>query len=133
MNFTEKILSIIVPKKIISVGDTTPMDFVKTRKGILRELVLSKQTGNLIGVYSRAFGDGMFLTTVQDIEGGSKEEIIAFNQYDMSGIILSRTHLALSEIKMICTFNKTYRNPLLDNENSKKNPEELSNTGILAA
>jgi hypothetical protein len=82
------------------------------KKGILRELVISKESSSMIGVYCRALGDGMFLTAVQSIERSTKGEIIIFHQHDISGKSLARTSVSLEEIEMVCPFNKTYQKPL---------------------
>lgn len=111
-NFAEKIRSLISNSKNPPQRDTSPFDFIKTRKGILRELIISKQNRNLVGVYSPALGEGMFLVSVEEIERHNKEEIIIFHKYDMSGHILSRTHISIGEIKMVCPFDKTYHNPI---------------------
>ncbi|HYG02810.1 MAG TPA: hypothetical protein VD927_10220 [Chryseosolibacter sp.] len=82
-----------------------PIDFIRTKKQILRELQISKESGNIIGVYARAFGEGMFLTQVEYIDKCDSEEIIHFHRYDMSGHILSRCEIGISEIKMVFPFN----------------------------
>ncbi|MBT1700375.1 hypothetical protein KK083_26040 [Fulvivirgaceae bacterium PWU4] len=115
MNFAEKI-KFLIGKKVSEPPaslDYTPLDFVKNRKAILKELVLSKQSGKLIGVYSRALGEGMFLTGVEAIlsHGDGKDELIVFNRYDMSGHLLARTKVSLNEIHMVCPFNKTFQTP----------------------
>ena len=113
MNFAEKIRSLVSRKasEPVAPSDFTPLDFVKNRKAILKELVLSKQSGKLIGVYSRALGEGMFLTCVEAIISHGKDESIVFNRYDMSGHLLARTRIPLDEIHMVCPFNKTFQNP----------------------
>ena len=93
--------------------DPVALTFIKPRKAILKALEDSKERGNFIGVYSRVFGEGMFLTCVDDIERDGKGEVIVFATYDMSGHILSRTRVSIEEIKMVCPFNKAYVNPVL--------------------
>src|SRR5688500_19202003 len=106
-NFAQKIRSLISPKdESIDQIPYTPYDFVKTKKNILKELIISRQSGKLLGVYSRALGEGMFLTGVEDIEKHGKDEVIVFNRYDMSGYILSRTRVSLEEIHMVCPFSQ---------------------------
>jgi hypothetical protein len=120
-NFAEKIRSLINPKNNNSlIPDNTPFDFVTTRKGILKELVISKQSNSIIGVYCNVFGEGMFLTAVEDIESVTKGEIIVFHQYDMSGRLLPRTRIDLNEIQMVCPFNKTYLSPLFTARQNEK-------------
>ena len=94
---------------------TTTFDFVKTRKAILRELLLSKDSKNVVGVYCKVFGEGMFLTAVEDIEYATQGEIIVFHPYDISGRALGKSRVPLSEIQMVCPFNKIYEKPVLAN------------------
>src|SRR5687768_4612776 len=116
-NFAEKIRSLISGKNQSSAILNAPVDFVKTKKGIMKELIISKQSGNLLGVYSRAMGEGMFLVTVEEIEKYGKEEVIVFNRYEMSGYTLSRTRLSIDEIQMVCPFNKSFRTPVTSGAN----------------
>jgi hypothetical protein len=97
--------------------------FVKNRKAMLKELHDSQANGHLIGVYSRALGEGMFLTGVDNIESEAGREVIVFETYDMSGQILSRTRVSLDEIKMVCPFNTAYVNPVLSNTRFKHTTE----------
>jgi hypothetical protein len=94
--------------------DDTPIAFAKTRKAVLRELESSRENGLLIGVYSKALGDGMFLVGVNAIEKDGPTEIIVFETYEQSGTILNRTRLSIDEIKMVCSFNRKYVNPILN-------------------
>jgi hypothetical protein len=122
-NFAEKIRLFLKPKNDSSFGPgpgTGSFDFVKTRKGILKELVISKQSKNIVGVYCKVFGEGMFLTAVEGIEPTSKAEIIVFHQYDMTGNILPRTRIELDEIQMVCPFDKIYQNPLFSSNKKPK-------------
>lgn len=89
-----------------------PIDFIKTKKGILKELILSKASGNVVGVYCPALGEGMFLTVVENIDPAPRSEIVMFNQYDMSGKILNRYEVTLDEIEMVCPMNQRYRHPI---------------------
>jgi hypothetical protein len=94
-------------------SDQSQMCFIKSRKAILKELEASKHSGTLVGVYCRALGEGMFLVGINNIESGSPSEIIVFESYDQSGVILGRTRISIDEIKMVSPFNKKYINPVL--------------------
>jgi hypothetical protein len=108
-NFGEKLRAMVFNSSIPLIA-SVPIDFVKTRKGMQKELVISKESGNAVGIYSKALGDGMFLTKVEHIRS---DGVIIFNRYDMSGAILSRHELTLHEIQMVCPINQRYRYPLL--------------------
>lgn len=114
------IKSLVGKKNGTDLLDFTPFDFVKSKKGILKEILISKQTGKLLGVYSRALGEGMFLTGVEDIESHGRNEVIVFNRYDMSGHILARTRVELDEIQTVCPFNKAFQNPILTSAKANK-------------
>jgi hypothetical protein len=125
--FAEKIKSLIQFKKKTD-KELINLDFVKTRKGIWKELNLSKDSGSLLGVYSPALGEGMFLTKVDDIDSNEVNEIVVFSQYDMSGRILLRNTISLDEIQMVCPFNKTYRNPILSDKKTSNKFLEIHST-----
>ena len=117
MNFKEKFGWLNFPKKDhASAAEVIPFDFVRTRKGILKELVISSMSGNVVGIYSRALGEGMFLAAVEKIESTAKDEVIILNRYDMSGHMLARTRVAIDEIHMVCPFNRVYTNPCVNVE-----------------
>lgn len=98
----------------------TPFKFLKDRNGILKTLTESLASGKLVGVYSRALGEGMFLTGVANVEGEGKTKVITFETYDLSGQILNRTSVSLDEIKMVCPFEVQYINPLIGTTKSNK-------------
>jgi hypothetical protein len=106
MNLAAMIKLLITRRKDASEPENTPLDFVKSKKGIMKELVISQHSGKLIGVYAAALGKGMFLTGVENIEYEGKAAIVVFDQYDASGHILSITRVPVNEIRMVCPFNK---------------------------
>jgi hypothetical protein len=111
-----------VLKKTLSVNSTSQngntddsqLYFIKSRKAMLKELASSQENGTLLGVHSRALGEGMFLVSVNFIETDHPNEVIIFETYDQSGMILNRNRVSIDEIKMICPLNKKYVNPILN-------------------
>ncbi len=92
-------------KDVIVQRKSHRVDFVKTRKGILRELLISQESGNLIGLISPALGEGMFFVLVLNIGREKSEEVITFQTYNVSdGRVLLTKKLAMSEIASVCTF-----------------------------
>lgn len=87
--------------------------FIQDKQAILKALVNSLNKGTVIGVYSRALGEGLFLTGVDDIEQNGPQQIIIFETYDVSGKALQKTRIAVNDIKMVCPFQIEYINPLL--------------------
>jgi hypothetical protein len=82
--------------------------FVKIRKAILKEITNSKRSGQVLGVYCTALGNGMLLTAVEDIyEAGKDEMMVVFKWYDKNAHILSKTHVSLDEISAVCPVNKS--------------------------
>lgn len=121
MNFKEKFWWLNFPKKYQAPGaEIIPFDFVRTRKGILKEPVISSMSGNVVGIYSRALGEGMFLAAVEKIESTVKDEVITLNRYDMSGHMLARTRVAIDEIHMVCPFNRVYSSPCVNVERARQ-------------
>ncbi|HEX8037643.1 MAG TPA: hypothetical protein VF490_00770 [Chryseosolibacter sp.] len=130
-SLAERITSLITPKNTdLLVSDTSSIDFVRTKKNILRELNMSKEHKTIVGVYCTAFGEGMFLTAVEDIEYLAKEEVIQFYPYDLSGKKLSRTRVQLNEIQMVCPFNKVYRNPTYYGKNRQLQNDALKTATV---
>jgi len=105
-NLAEKIRKIISGNTYTPIQrKSQPFDCIKTRKGILRELLISKESDNLIGIFSPALGEGMFLIAVQCIESQYSEDVIAFQKYDLrDGRILSTARLSINDIQGICPF-----------------------------
>src|SRR5436190_13161279 len=93
------------------VVDNKEMEILKSRKPILKALNYSWESGSLIGIYSSALGDGMFVTSVEDIYALGKEEIIVLKPYDVAGCILQRGILSINEIRALCPFKSLYKNP----------------------
>jgi hypothetical protein len=110
--FAQKIKALLKGNAQEQAYASLPLDFVKSKRGILKEFILSKQSGNAVGIYCRALGEGMFITVVEEIEQDANEHLVSFNQYDMSGAILSRFQLALGEIQMVCPLHQRYRHPV---------------------
>ena len=99
-----------------SETDTPPpgtFEVVKFRKSLLKALGESRRRGTTIGIYSDVLGEGMFMTAVEDIYEDTNEIIIVLKRYDLSGSILQRNTLSLSEIRAVCAFDTQYKNPVL--------------------
>lgn len=83
-----------------------PFDCIKSRKGIVRELLISKESGNLVGLISPSLGEGMFLVSVLSLETESAEETVVFQRYEITdGRFQVTTKLSVNEIKGICPFS----------------------------
>jgi hypothetical protein len=120
-NLTERLLSLL-PVWKRTENDAPRFNFIKTRKGILRELIISKHSETIIGVCSDVLGEGLFLTTVADIVHTPHGHTIVFNQHQVIGRPLPSTRVQLDEIIMVCAFNTQYKKSL-----SKENPSQEFN------
>jgi hypothetical protein len=87
--------------------------FIQDKQEIFKALSNSLQRGTVIGVYSRALGEGLFLTGVDDIEHDGPRTTIVFETYDISGKPMPKTRIDASDIKTVCPFQIEYINPLL--------------------
>jgi hypothetical protein len=95
-------------------GLNPSLRMVKSRKGIIKELVNSKNTGTVLGIYCPALGEGMFLTGVEDFFTAGTEQIVELKRYDLNGVLLQRDHISLAEIKTVCPFRSMYTNPVFN-------------------
>ena len=83
-----------------------PFDCIKTRKGIVRELLISKESRNLVGLISPSLGEGMFLVSVLALESENAEEMVAFQRYEITdGRFQGTKRLSVNEIKGVCPFS----------------------------
>ena len=108
---TERLRSIISGKSDTSIQKKNhPFDCIKTRRGIVRELMISKESGNLIGVISPSLGEGMFLILVRSLESENSEEMVAFQRYELTDRRFQVTaRLTVNEIKGVCPFAHNYQ------------------------
>jgi hypothetical protein len=103
--FTERLRTIISGNAKHIRKKNHPFDCVKTRKGIVRELLISKESRNLVGLISPSLGEGMFLVSVLSLESENAEEMVAFQRYEITdGRFQVTTTLSVKEIKGVCPF-----------------------------
>jgi hypothetical protein len=89
-------------------------DVFENKNLILKEMEYSAKTRNVVGVYSRVLGNGMFLVGVEEVIEGAGDKMIVFYPYDMGGYELPRRILFLDEISSIVPFNNGYVSPYGD-------------------
>lgn len=84
--------------------------FTKLRKAILREITNAKRSGQTLGVYCSALGNGMLPTAVEDVyEAGKDEMMVVLKWYDKNAHIHSMTHVSIDEISAVCPLNKSFQ------------------------
>jgi hypothetical protein len=111
-NFVEKVKKAIPHLVEDYIAEETGVfDFIRDRNDMMKELDFCRKTGNLVGVYSKNLGHGLFLVGVEEINYGIKAELITFFPYDMSGFRLPERNVLLKDIEMIIPFNNRYVKP----------------------
>ena len=69
-------------------------------------LLISKESGNLVGLISPSLGEGMFLVLVLSLETENAEEMVAFQKYEITdGRFQVTIKLSVNEIKGVCPFS----------------------------
>lgn len=104
-------------KNLLSKSENSPddqgMKVVRSRKEIARAIRHALDTNTVLGMYSPALGEGLFLTGVLFFDTSHAEPIVTLNRYDHHGVLLHRTELGISEIKGVCSLRMKYENPLV--------------------
>ncbi len=90
-------------------------DFILHPESIRQALEASKTNGTSIGIYSPTIANTMFITGVEELVDQGDDTTVVLKKYDMSGHILEKYTLALSEIVSVCPFTSPLKNPFLDN------------------
>lgn len=93
----------------------TPFDFVTDPREVLKALLDSKDNGTAIGIKSKALGDGMFVTGIENIllgDGAENTQII-LKGYDFTGHVLETNAIPLTDIEGVCSFASKFGNPIL--------------------
>src|SRR5687767_8832988 len=87
-------------------------NFTGNPEEILQALIASKQDEKMIGLVVPHIGAGLFITAVDDvIITDTDEPVIILKQYDMTGSMLERSKIKLSEIISACVLQSKWINP----------------------
>lgn len=92
-------------------------DFILQPAEIFDALKQSKDNETSIGIYSPILGPTMFITGVEDLVDADSDVVVVLKKYDMSGKMLERYVVRLSEIVSVCPFTSPIKNPFLENLN----------------
>jgi hypothetical protein len=87
--------------------------FISEPGEVLVHLVESKKNTTVVGISAPVLGNGVFLTAVEEIIDMSHDHLIVLKGYDVTGYILERNKIRLSEIRGICPFKSPFKNPYL--------------------
>src|SRR4051812_19329371 len=80
------------------------LQLIRQRAQIRKQLLESKGTGKVLGIYCPLMGNGMFLTGVDDLIMAEKLEVVILKPYDMNGILLIPHQVPVTAIRSICPF-----------------------------
>lgn len=92
---------------------------INTPAAILNELMLSKENGNVVGIWTSAVGKSstkvVCLTAVEDVIDIEimNDKLIILKKLDLQGIYLTDNEIYLSEIERVVTFNTSYNEHLM--------------------
>jgi hypothetical protein len=89
------------------------MEFISESDQILHVLEQSKVNGTVVGISASILGSGVFLTGVDNIIKTDSDYLIVLKGYDVTGYILERNKIFLSDIRSICPFQSKFKNPYL--------------------
>jgi hypothetical protein len=87
--------------------------FISDPDEILPALHDSKKYGTVVGISAPILGNGVFLTSVESIVETNSDHVITLKGYDVTGYILERNKLRLTDIRGICPFKSEFKNPYL--------------------
>ena len=80
---------------------------------VFRELLNSKMHGNIIGITSPVLGEGIFLTSVQEVVQDESGLVIIIKPYDSSGFFFPTNRLHLPDIVSVFPFKSKFENPFI--------------------
>jgi hypothetical protein len=85
-------------------------DILSTEKAILDALTQAKEKGTMIGIHAPALGTGTYITGISDIVTNDHGTSVITKGYDITGYILKKSTLQLSEIKSVIPFTSVFNN-----------------------
>lgn len=89
-------------------------DFIVSKEAIFEALIESKNNEKAIGIYCPSLTDTMVITGIENIMEQEEDVLIILKQYDMSGHMLEKNSIYLSEISSVCPFKSPVKNPFLE-------------------
>jgi hypothetical protein len=87
--------------------------FISDPAEILDALRQSKECNTVIGLSAPLLGNGVFLTAVDNITELANDYSITLKGYDITGYILERNKVRLSDIRCVCPFKSPFNNPYM--------------------
>lgn len=93
------------------------LEFVSDKSEMLRILAASKENNTTVGINSHLLGSGTHITSVVDILPYDDDILVILKSYDITGHILDRNKLFLTEIRSVFPFSSRFENPFIKNLN----------------
>jgi hypothetical protein len=87
--------------------------FISEAEQVLRHLEDSKNNNTVIAISAPILGSGVFLTSVSEVIPLQGDYIIVLKGYDVTGYILERNKIKLSDIRSVYPFRSEFKNPYL--------------------
>lgn len=97
----------------------TSSNVITTPSKILQELLLSKENGNVVGIWAASLAKishkVVCLTAVENIIDVeiTEDKLIILKKIDLQGVYLNNNEIYLSEVEKIITFTASYNDHLL--------------------
>jgi hypothetical protein len=88
-----------------------PLQWIYNTEEILQALLVSKETGNVIGITALSFGPTMAMTAVDDVIDVKNDKIVLLKENDLLGIRLPESEILLSEIVRVYPLKTKYNDP----------------------
>lgn len=89
------------------------LDFTSEQDQIINILNKSLLDGTVVGFSVPILGNGVFLTGVEKIVKTDSDYTIVLKGYDVTGYIMERNKIRLSDIRSVCSFKSVFKNPYL--------------------
>lgn len=89
------------------------LSFISEPDDMLTHLRESARHGTVVGISAPVLGNGVFLTAVDEILKTDNDHLILLKGYDITGYILERNRIRLSDVRAICPFSSKFKNPYL--------------------
>lgn len=91
--------------------EETSLRYLNNPQEILRELVHSKDNGNVVGIFALSLGPIMIMTAVDDIIEIKNDYLIVLKEQDLLGMPIPEEQIFLKEIVRIHPFKTLYDDP----------------------
>jgi hypothetical protein len=86
--------------------------FISDTEQILKCLNESHANSTVVAISAPILGSGVFLTSVENVVP-ENDPLIVLKGYDVTGYILERNRIRLSDIRSVCPFKSEFKNPYL--------------------